>query len=312
MKQINFANKIPIKINYTNIKTSTNRSSNKNKVNKEKKHSKIFNYEGLRTAVSKYNSLKLENKYINTDLPIKPNKNNIDNDIKINDNKENMKSISKLKEMNNNMDVILTGLKDNLDNLTANKGKKYINLDNFMKQIDDNKDNSLLSDKIINNLDKESLDNSFFNMSISNFNFEIKSNKKFYFDINNLKEEEKIKLKYIYDNNCENILYLDEIINNIYDYKNKFESLKNKSNNLNLSQKIDENYFNDIIKKRFKLKEIEYNNEIIRNEINILIENLNKSFYNGDLLLNRYYNKLNQIDINVQNNIDGITNDVLK
>lgn len=299
----NLSNKKLQKPIYTNIKTSTNRSSKKNKTNKEKKHSKIFNYDGLKTAVYKYNSIKSDNKSINTEIPIKPNINlKNENEIKSN-NEEKILYITKLREMNSNMDLILTGLKDNLENNKNIKRKNIINIDDFIEQIDNNKD-----------LQKKYFENSFSFMNITNFHFEIIHKKKYFIDINKLNKDEITKLKYIYDNDniSNNKLDLDEIINDLYDYRNKFEDLKNK-NNLNLYNDLyDENYFNEIIKKRNDFYEIEKNNEILRNEINILIEGLTNSFYNGDLLLNRYYNKLKQIDESVQNNIDDINNDILK
>lgn len=305
----NISNKKPQKIIFTNIKTSTNRSFRKNKNSQERKHSKIYNYEGLKTAVSKYNSHKLENKSIIIDIPIKQNINSKnDSDRKINNNVNNdekINYISKLKEMNSNMDLILTGLKDNLEN-NNNKRKNFINIDNFIQQIYSQKENSQSSDeKRDNNIKNQFVEKSFSVMDVTNFNYEILNKKKYYIDINKLKRDDIIKLKYIYENNnvVNNKLDLDKIINDLYDYKKRFESLKKEKT-------YDENYFKEIIKKRYDFQEIEKNNEILKNEINILVESLTNSFYKGDLLLNRYYNKLKQIEVIVQNNIDDTTNDV--
>lgn len=299
-------NKSPKKIIFSNNKTYTNRSAKNTKINKDKMHSEIYNYEGLQTAFCKYNSHRLENKSNNSEIPIRLNKSpDIESDEKIN-------YINKLKEMNSNMDLILIGLKGNLEGASNNKEKKIINIDNFMQKIDINKKKSLFSNIKANDIKKDSFEDSFSSMSVTNFNFEIINKKKYFIDIDELNDEEKIKLKYIYEYNIDNKLDLDEIINNLYDYKIKFENLKN-SNNLNLDNNlIDEEYFKEIIEKRFEYSAIENDNKILKKEINILIESLANSFYKGDLLLNRYYNKLKQIEESIQKNINDITDDVLK
>ena len=299
-------NKSPKKIIFSNNKTYTNRSAKNTKTNKDKMHSEIYNYEGLQTAFCKYNSHRLENKSNNSEIPIRLNKSpDIESDEKIN-------YINKLKEMNSNMDLILIGLKGNLEGASNNKEKKIITVDNFLQKIDINKKKSLFSNIKANDIKKDSFEDSFSSMSVTNFNFEIINKKKYFIDINELNDEEKIKLKYIYDYNIDNKLDLDEIINNLYDYKIKFENLKN-SNNLYLDNNlIDEEYFKEIIEKRFEYSAIENDNKILNKEINILIESLANSFYKGDLLLNRYYNKLKQIEESIQNNINDITDDVLK
>ena len=45
---------------------------------------------------------------------------------------------------------------------------------------------------------------------------------------------------------------------------------------------------------------------MIHNEIDFLTEKLTYSFYKGELLLNRYYNKLKEMDINVGKSIQEI------
>ena len=194
----NISNKKPQKLIFTSIKTSTNRSPiRKNQISKIKKHSNIFNYEGLKTAIFKYNSLKYENKSINIEIPIKQNINKKNDSerklISINDDEEeNIKYISKLKEMNSNMDLILTGLKVNLGNNNNIKRKNIINVDNFIQQIDNIKEDSLSSDKKIdNNQQSESYEKSFSSLSITNFNFELIYKKKYYIDINKLSKNDK-------------------------------------------------------------------------------------------------------------------------
>ena len=286
-----------------NVKSNKKSKFNKDKNNKT--HSKIFNYEGLKTVVSKYNSQKNENKNMNTN-PITLQNSNLDINIKDDGNDEKRKTISNLKVINTNIDIILTGMKDNLQNNANNREKKLIKIDNFIQLID-NKDNSLSSSDNNINIEKDSLNKIFHNMSITNFNFEIINKKDYLIDINKLNEEEKIKIKYIFNNNL-NSLRINDIIDKIYDFKTKYEELKN-SNNLILKKNIiDENYFKEIIKKRYEFNKVENNNEIIKNEINSLLESLTKSYYYSDLLLNRYYNKLKGIDSNIQKNIDDLLN----
>ena len=290
------------------MKENNVKSNKKSKLNKDKNnktHSKIFNYEGLKTVVSKYNLQKNENKNMNTN-PITLQNYNLDINIKEDGNDEKRKTISNLKIINTNIDIILTGMKDNLQNNANNREKKLIKIDNFIQLID-NKDNSLSSSDNNINIEKDSLNKTFHNMSITNFNFEIINKKDYLIDINKLNEEEKIKIKYIFNNNL-NSLGINDIIDKIYDFKTKYEELKN-SNNLILKKNIiDENYFKEIIKKRYEFNKIENNNEIIKNEINSLLESLTKSYYYSDLLLNRYYNKLKGIDSNIQKNIDDLLN----
>ena len=287
----------------------------------KRSHSQIFTYEGLNTAVYKYNCQKTDNKSNNNTekvlIPNKNQKNNVHNDLKNDKNNkipEKKQYLSKLKKMNNNIDLILTGLKDNLENATNEKEKKIIQIDDFIEFIDSNTDKSLSSENNINNVNikngyYKTLNKAFSFLKISNFNFEIINNKKYLIDINKLNEEEKIKIKYIFNNNI-NSLDLNDIINKIYDFKNKYEEIKN-TNKLNLKKDIDENYFKEIIKKKFEFNQIEENNIIIKNETNCLLEGLVKSYYYSDQLLNRYYSLLNKIDNSIQKNIEEIYDDIL-
>ena len=321
MKKINtIPYKKQNKIIYTNIKTATGRTSTKN--NKEKNYSKIFNYEGLNTAIFKYNLCKSERKNLNNEVPPSPVKNlekitiensGFDNISNFNED-ENIKCFSKLKVMNSNMDLILTDLKDNLENEICPKEKKLINYDIFIQQIDSNRqknttENNNNSNDKENNISNNSLNGYFSELSITHFNFEIINRKKYFLDVNKLDDEEKKKLIYIFGNNLNNILDLDEIIDYMYEEKNKFEQLK-KSNKLFLEKnEINEKFFKEIVTRNIELNKIENQNEILRKEINILIEALTNSHYIGNELLNRYYNKLNKINNKIQNNIVQIEND---
>jgi hypothetical protein len=305
---INKANTNNYKRNNKNI-YSGKKSHKKLGIEKERNHLSIYNNEGLKTAVSKYNEIiKSDNKSTFSDGHNK----NINNDINsINDSAEKIKSITKLKEMNSNMDLLLTKMKDELDCIKNNRSEKnIINISNFIQQIDIKKDNNL-SSEFNNNNKQESInfrDNSSSLMSITNFNFEIINKKKYFIDTRDLNEEQKIKMKYVFNNKLNNKLFVDEIINNTYEYKNKYEKLKNENNSL-LS--TDEDYFKEIIKNNFDYNKIKYENEILKKEIDILKQNLTNSIYNGDLILKRYYDKLNEINIKIQKTINELTNDIL-
>jgi hypothetical protein len=240
---------------------------------------------------------------------------------------DKLTSLTKLKELNSNMDLILTGMKDKLENNINNDNKI------FMNQIKNDKSNigeinSLNnintynkyknSDNFIYNKNKESSIKKYHNLSITNYNFSII--KKYLIYNKDLNEEQQVKLKSIFNNdsdiipknNNKDAIDLNEIIKIFYDYKNKYENLKNK-NELYLSVKLyDENKFNEICKNHFESNKYEFNNENIKKEIEILKDNLAKSLYDGEMLLNRYYDTLKKYDSNLQNNIDDLTDDVLE
>ena len=250
--------------------------------------------------------------------PIHNLENNIIENSELNDNNnfnedENIKGIYKLKEMNSNMDLILTGLKCNLESGKNKKQKQIINYDIFIQQINTSEQKNTTNDNNISDKENEFNNSSngyFSELSMNNFNFEIINRKKYFIDINKLDDEEKTKLKFIFGNNLNNnILDLDEIINYMYDYKNIFDNLKNTNKLILEKNSIDEEYFKDIVKKNIELNKIEKENEILRKEINFLIEGLTNSFYNGNEILTRYYNQLNQINNKIQNNIEQIISD---
>ena len=322
-----------------NMKKQIYRSSNKkdNHIPKEERHSSVFSKEGLKTLIYKYNSIKSENKTMTTDDQIL-SKNTMSRNKK--DDSDKLTSLTKLKELNN-MDLILTGMKDKLEN-NMNNDKKIFNADKFMNQIKNDRNNisdindiNNINNKIdinsyykyknsenynyIYNNNNESSIKKFHNLSITNYNFSII--KKYLIYNKDLGEEQQVKLKSIFNNdndigiknkNKDDAVDLNEIIKLFYDYKNKYENLKNK-NELSLSKKLyDENKFNEICQKHFESNKYEYNNEIIKKEIEILKDNLAKSLYDGEMLLNRYYDKLKKYDSNLQKNIDDLTDDVLE
>ena len=332
-----------MKKNFTNTNNKESYSSSpcfntdlkRNYKKREKSHSSIFNYEGLKTALIRHHQ---KNAPIKIDSKIKPKNKSpiiihrsvtptiyppqkIEKEVKpnVNNNKKNntyvevfnynnrLLNVTKLKEMNSDMDIILTGMKENLDSRKKVKGKNVISFDYFIGQINSEKSKD---DGVGGGWEEASpdVDTSFSDMSISRFSFKIIDKKKYFIDINALGPDEKLKTKFIFGENLENLenfdkfLDLDDIINRIYEYKNKCDSL--------LESK-DEEYFKDIAMKHFEAKKLEKENECLKDEINFLKECLANSFYKGDLLLKRYYDTLNKIYSNVHESADDITNDVL-
>lgn len=295
--------------NKSALRMSSNKIISKN--NKEKRHSSIFSTEGLNAIALKYNFLKLDNKSLNTEEQMINSKSKSNKSRNKNDSNSST-SLTKLRELNNNMDMILTGMKDNLQNITINSEKKIINAEKFINQFNKKNDkNYLLYDINSNDSEKDNNESSsigFSFLSISNFSFSI-INKYLIYD-NKLSEEQKIKLKYIFDDkdfNSKSDIKLDEIIQHLYNYKNKYDNIKNSN-----KTKYNDNYINEFSKKFFEVKKYEYENSIIKDEINFLKESLTKSLYNGEMLLDRIYDKLNQFDFKIQNNIDDISDDILK
>jgi len=343
-KRNNFnSDKKQIPTNNNKKQISMSSIKKENNIPKDERHSSVFSIEGLKAVIGKYNSIKSENKTMTTDDQILLSKNTISR-IKKEDIVK-LTSLSKLKELNSNMDLILTGMKDNLGN-NMNNDKKILASDKYMNQIkNDNSDindiNSMNSniynniginsyyknknsekynynDNYIYNMNEETPIKKFHNLRITNYNFSII--KKYLIYSKDLNEEQQVKLKSIFDsdinidpkNKNKDAVDLNEIIKLFYDYKNKYENLKNK-NELSSSENLyDENKFNGICKKHFELNKYEYDNEIIKKEIDLLKENLAKSLYDGEILLNRYYDKLKKYDSNLQNNIDDLTDDVLE
>ena len=310
-----------------NSKKQIYRSSNKkdNNIPKEECHSSVFSKEGLKTVIYKYNSIKSENKTMTTDYQLL-SKNTMSRNKKEED-IDKLTSLTKLKELNSNMDLILTGMKDKLENNINNDNKIFMNQIKNDKSniVDINSLNNINSynkyknsDNFIYNKNKESSIKKYHNLSITNYNFSII--KKYLIYNKDLNEEQQVKLKSIFNNdsdirpknNNKDAIDLNEIIKIFYDYKNKYENLKNK-NELSLSVKLyDENKFNEICKNHFESNKYEFNNENIKKEVEILKDNLAKSLYDGEMLLNRYYDTLKKYDSNLQNNIDDLTDDVLE
>ena len=142
-------------------------------------------------------------------------------------------------------------------------------------------------------------------MKICSFNFEIINKKKHYININELKEKQKYY--YIFDNPLnEGKIEIESIIDMIYDYKSKIDDIKLSNKSMLSKYFIKENELNKELEKFLEINKINEDNKMIHNEINFLTEKLTYSFYKGELLLNRYYNKLKEMDINVGKSIKEI------
>ena len=94
----------------------------------------------------------------------------------------------------------------------------------------------------------------------------------------------------------------------IYDYKNQIDSMKLSYKSVLSKYFINENEINKELEKYTEINSINKNNELLHKEIDFLTEKLTYSFYKGELLLNKYYNKLKEMDINVKKSIKEITN----
>ena len=147
--------KIPILNNKTDLrkKYSNQRSSKKGyipkkEINNKRSHSFIFNYPGLKNILLKYNLNKGSNKIASKEgafLTEEPDK--IEN--KITKNSLKYDSLTKLIERNNDIDLILAGIKTNLEGST-------INAEKFISQITNSGNKNLSLNKkskneIINN-----------------------------------------------------------------------------------------------------------------------------------------------------------------
>ena len=308
--------KIPIFNNINNRKKYSNQRASKKTVNlkkekkKQKSHSSIFNYTGLNNALLKYNSY------------ISDNKNTADEDQYLSNEyyknkKKSMTSIDKksslykLKEMNNDLDLLLTGMKSNLEGSSINSEKKIINADKFINQINNNNLNLIYNNKKQNDTISKSyeyLKYSFSYMKICNFNFEIINKKNHFINSDELKENSKDKLEYIFNKKSNDIIHVENLIDSLYEYKNKLEEMKLSNKSTLKKYFINDDGINKEIEKYIEINKINENNKIIHEEIDFLTEKLTYSFYRGELLLTKYYNKLKEMDININKNIKTITN----
>ena len=285
----------------------------KKKLNNRKSHSFIYNYSGLNNILFQYNSNKGDNKNTaDEDSYITEDKNKVQK--KSIEYVERNSSLTKLKEMNSDMDLILTGIKTNLEGSTINSDKKAINADKFINQINNKYNNPTFNNKIKKDAitkTYEYLKYSFSYMKISSFNFEIINKKKHYINIDKLKE--KSKYDYIFDNHLnQGKIDIENIINMIYNYKNKIDDIKLSNKSMLSKYFINEKEINKEFEKFLEINKINEENKMINNEIDFLTEKLTYSFYKGELLLNRYYNKLKEMDINVEKSIKDIIDNSIK
>ena len=314
--------KIPILNNLEKRKIYSNKGASKKvyvpkkEINNKKEHSFIFNYSGLNNILLKDNSNRMDNKNPSEEdsYLIEEQRKTKAKSLRYT-NKNS--SLTKLKEMNSDMDLLLTGIKTNLEGSTVNSEKKIINADKFINQIDTIKNINLS----INNKNKidtinkayEHLKYSFSYMKISNFNFEIINKRKHYINTNKLKEKEKSKIEYIFDNDLiDDKIDIEKIIDMIFEYKNKIDEMKLSNKSIFSKHLINDDEINKEYEKYLEINKINEDNERLHKEIDFLTEKLTYSFYKGELLLNRYYNKLKEMDINVEKSIKDITNNYSK
>ena len=309
-----FNNKTDMKKKYSNQRSSKKGNIPKGEINNKRSHSFIFNYPGLKNILVKYNLNKGNKNITNgesflSEEPYEMEKKIITNTVRYD-------SLTKLKERNSEIDLILAGIKSNLEGSTINSEKKIINAESFINQITNNGNINLsFNNKSKNESINKSYDylkNSFSYMKICNFHFEIINKKKHFINIDDIKE--KSKLKYIFDKkfNDDNKINVEDMIDLICDYKKKLKDLK-LSNKSNLVENcINDDEINKQFEKYLEINKINEDNKKIQNEIEFLTEKLTCSFYERELLLNKYYNKLKEKDFKTKKNIEDITNDFLK
>ena len=101
----------------------------------------------------------------------------------------------------------------------------------------------------------------------------------------NLKDENKLKSIYNNDERYKNIK-LEDLINDLYEYKIKYQELKNIiENKEDEKNKFDENFI-----------ELKKENEILNNKKKFLINELTKSIYYNEKLNQKYKDELVRID----------------
>ena len=287
---------------------------------KKNKNKYIYNYPNNN---NEENKLKETNFYSDNNNVIQKNIENYLNNS-LTENFENMK------QMNTNINNILSNMKKEIE--TSNKVNeeeiqkreedldfdkfsnklykmKNINddLDNFNIKYDlDNSDkNNQINQMIINDI-KNNINIQETNLIIdkneqNRFNIKGIKQKKFEFDIeiNEFKQEHINKLNSIYGNN--NVINIEKLIDDLYEYKNKYEKL-NQINEEKIKSESEE--------KLIKLKE---ENTKLNLQNKFLINELTKSMYNYENLRNKYKNELDRFDSYInkmkyeikENNIDN-------
>ena len=253
MIKIPIINTINTRKKYANKRSTVKKVPPKKETNNKKSHSFIFNYSGLNNALLKYNSNKdnkntAEEKSYLTEEHNKIQKKSIEYSDK-------NSSLTKLKEMNCDMDLILTGIKTNLEGSTVNTDKKIINADRFINQINNknNKSNNL----VFNNKRNESS-----NKSYENLKYSFSYMKIHFIHINEIKEKNKIE--FIFDNKIkDNQIDVDNTIDMLYDYKNKIEEMKLSNKSLITKHFINDSGINKELEKYIEMNKINENNRII-------------------------------------------------
>ena len=121
-----FNNKTDMKKKYSNQRSSKKGNIPKREINNKRSHSFIFNYPGLKNILVKYNLNKGNKNITNgesflSEEPYEMEKKIITNTVRYD-------SLTKLKERNSEIDLILAGIKSNLEGSTINSEKKIIKL----------------------------------------------------------------------------------------------------------------------------------------------------------------------------------------
>ena len=264
---------------------STNSKKNKNKYNEE-------------------NKLKEHNFYSSNNNDVPKNIDNYFNDS-LAENFENMK------QMNTNINNILSNMKKEIESSNKindeeiQKREEDINYDNFSNKLYrmnnaytdlDNsnikfnmdsspKNNQIIINDILNNINQNQ-NSDFIIDKIEQNRFNIQGIKRDKGNVNikitDLKKEQENELNSIYGNN--NVINIEKLIDDLYDYKNKYEKLKEKN-----TEKLN-------MENNEQLSKLKEENIKLNLQNKFLINELTKSIYNNENLRNKYKDELDRFD----------------
>ena len=107
-------------------------------------------------------------------------------------------------------------------------------------------------------------------------------------DINKLKKDQMNKLKSIYSNRNNKVINVEQLINDLYDYKIKYQEIQNLLNSKNIKEAKKEINQN--------LSKIKEENIMLNLQKKFLINELTKSIYNHEKLRYKYKDELERFD----------------
>ena len=283
---------------------SSNSKNNKNKY--------ILNFEHYNNEEKKTK----ENNYFSNNSNLQKNIDNYFNNDSLTENFEN------LKKMNNNINDILSNMKKEIRSSSKKKNEEIqnkeevevlLNFDKYnnknINELNQNKNNI---NKLDNELEFKNSEPKFKEFMINDFIkttnipkkiYTIDKNEQNQINIKGIKQQQKDliniktnefskeienKLNSIYGKNKNKMINVDKLINDLYEYKIKYENLKLMVNSKDIEKTKKE--INDNLS---KLKKENYKLNLQKK---FLINELTKSIYNNENLRNKYKNELERFD----------------